>query len=244
MLFNIFLQGTQNIFKIDNFDADTVERMIEFMYAIKRPFSAAADVRSAQKADQEAGTLSSENGELSFRDIFEPIFEAEKKDMVERVNASRIADHYNVPAMANVVQDEMKRIFRTNWQEGIFVEALKAVPANTANSNLFDVLAEAAAKHIELLTCHDDMAQLMANPNFAVKLINASAERTDELIDALKTKAEFLGSAENVHQHMEKCLKTLHDTKSCRQCKAKFCGHIELDSRNYTVRCSECRTRH
>lgn len=187
-----------------------------------------------------------------------------------RVNA--IADYYDVPQLKQLANEKIEGILETSWTAQGFSTIIKEAFKSTSDKELYNIIALAAASHIEELVELEDFAALEVIGDFAISIMRKTTvtHKVQEglLTERLKTAESYLQSIERDYTHektlrereatrahraiksIDDCLDTLRDTGACRNtnCDALFTCYVERsgsrDEPSYLLRCAKCRCKH
>ncbi|KAH7317410.1 hypothetical protein BKA65DRAFT_466379 [Rhexocercosporidium sp. MPI-PUGE-AT-0058] len=256
-----FQEAATNSINIDEFEAATVKRMIEFMYT--KEYDDGMEKRGSEDVDSSNLPASTHVDSLC---AITPAMTTEMVLHHVRVNA--IADYYDIPLLKQLANTKIQRLLETTRSADGFSDVVREVFNSTSDKALREIMASTAATHIEELIGLEDFTALDVMSEFAVSIIQNTSRQLQAVKSQLQQTESRLRSAEQdcsyekslresetakadrIVAKINDCLDTLSKTRTCRNvnCSADFTCYIErggfLDEPKYTLRCARCQCRH
>lgn len=234
-----FQEAKTGTIVITQYDADTVEKMVEFLYTgdYGSPLHEAQETNDASVA----GSTASDD------------------DLLQHVYLNSIADYYGIKALAELSKAKLQKASENASTEAALLDAAKEALGRTGDTTLHAMLAEATAKNIRQYLDTDQLAELVGN--FGIKIIRNMIAAEDTMrsnithllfeleVERARHKGAEARSAQIV-ENINNCMKTLEERKECRNqsCRADFSCYIEQRGQAFeplfVLRCAECRCRH
>ncbi|TFB05534.1 hypothetical protein CCMA1212_003178 [Trichoderma ghanense] len=214
-----FQEGRTGVIKIDQFDPETVRRLVEFLYT--------GDYDRQPQEPQPA--------------------QEQTQGTVLHVRVNAIADYYGVKALGHLATQKVKQAFQDNWDPKTFMITAKEALGASGDKTLHDSMARIAAQNMTDLVGCPELTDLVGD--FAAEIMRHQGQKQAELVamrqhaetGTARVTARFAKIIEEINQR-EYCRNT-----SCAE--ASFgCNIEQIDSPvgepTYILRCSYCRCRH
>ncbi|QUC21241.1 uncharacterized protein UV8b_05484 [Ustilaginoidea virens] len=215
-------EAIDNTFTIQNFDTDTVNRMLQFMYGVTY------DEAPSEENNQVDGETQSE---LSPSD-----------QVRDHLKVNRIADFYQLPELASLASSRIKLILQEDWSLDCFMTVAAELPHLAVCRNLSDMAAEIAMDHLHEFVSDNRFEALEVIDRFAFKLLRDCGQNVKAMQEELEALRTCLAKANKTLQNAKDSLEVLQKTEKCRHCAVgKFDCYIAPD---YILRCSNCNTKH
>jgi hypothetical protein len=171
-----------------------------------------------------------------------------------KVNA--IANYYDIEKLRDLAKSKIEVVLKAN--ESILPRLLPEVSISNAHTNLYPIIASAAAKINDLgsLLAEEDLRMGELDPALSKEIITACGERImrleTQLKDSKREVAKHSVTSQSNAASIDTCLAKLGETQNCRHCGSDFNCFIEtgstemsgLSHHTYMLRCKGCRTRH
>ncbi|TQV97278.1 hypothetical protein V2A60_000099 [Cordyceps javanica] len=233
-----FQEAKTGTIAIEEFDADTVERMVQFLYTADYGPS----LPDSERPDDGAVVVASSA--------------AQEQDLLQHVHLNSIADYYNIKALADLSKTKIRDALQnTAPDEASLLDAAKEALNTTGDTSLHDMLAEAAAGNIANYLETDQLADLVGS--FGVRILENVAALQGELRlqnrflqRELNSERARLNAAEarsaRIMDDFSVCLERLAERRACRNhnCQADFNCYIEERGHPsdpaFILRCAHC----
>ncbi|KAH8663696.1 BTB/POZ protein [Tricladium varicosporioides] len=261
-----FQEATTNVVNIDEFDARTVRRMVEFMYT--KEYNDRVEQVSENTGAEYQGSSSLLASTPTTTEI-----------LLCHVHMNAIADYYDIPQLKQLANTKIQPLLENTWSPDNFSDIVREVFNSTSDTALRKIMASTAATHMEELVELEDFATLDAMSEFAISIIRTiiaaykdredlSTQKLQAVQSQLQQTKSRLQSAEqdcsdekslrdrattradHIIENVDNCIEILSKTRTCRnpRCEADFTCYIErggfIDEPKYTLRCARCRCRH
>ncbi|TQW01058.1 BTB/POZ domain-containing protein [Cordyceps javanica] len=234
-----FQEAKTRTIVIEQYDADTVEKMVEFLYTgdYGSPLHEAQETNDASVA----GSTASDD------------------DLLQHISLNSIADYYGIKALAELSKAKLQQASENASNKASLLDAAKEALGQTGDLTLHAMLAKLTAKNIRQYLETDQLAELVGN--FGIEILRDIVAAEDTMRSNI-THLQFELEAERARhegakarstrivENINNCMNTLKESEGCRNqsCRAKFNCYIEERGQSFEplflLRCSECRCRH
>ncbi|KAK0627395.1 hypothetical protein B0T14DRAFT_424596 [Immersiella caudata] len=250
-----FQEATLGIIQVEDFEVETVRRMVEFLYTGDYD----APPHPSEAIEEEAITVQP----LALRN--------ETNDKILRhVRVAVIADYYNIKDLSSLACTKVKSSISAPNENHPSPQALADAVKEAStlcddnNQDLQDTITTFAAANLNILLQADDLNPLFND--FGVEIIKKLMQKCETLETQLKDTTKGLRAiVESQKQALAalnrarvqeartsasvtKCLAMLREQSRCRngQCGALFECYVEGNGHYpvYTLRCAKCGCRH
>ncbi|KAL6880829.1 BTB/POZ protein [Trichoderma novae-zelandiae] len=224
-----FQEGRTGVIKIDQFDAETVRRLVEFLYTgdyDRQP-------QEPQPAQEQTPALTTD---------------PDTPGTVLHVRVNAIADYYGVKALGPLANQKIQQAFQDKWDPKAFMITAKEALGASGDKTLHDSMACIAAHNMTDLVGCPELTDLVGD--FAAEIMRYQGQKQADLV-AERQHAET--ATARVAARFGKVIAEINEREYCRNAacaEASFGCHIEqIDSASigeptYILRCSYCRCRH
>jgi hypothetical protein len=205
---------TNNI-NIDEFDAETVKRMVEFMYTKEYNDGAEEQGSEGVSESENAGVRTLNQGNRHTYKLVEfiqtqtqttelDLSASTKVDLLcattpamtpetllRNVRVNAIADYYDIPQLKQLANAKIQHLLKTSWSADGFSNIVKEVFNSTSDMVLHSVMTLTAATHIEELLELEDFAALEIMSNFSIGVVRntIAAHKAKEDLSTQKLQA-------------------------------------------------------
>ncbi|KAM3433124.1 hypothetical protein MY4824_006179 [Beauveria thailandica] len=258
---------------IEEYDTDTVEKMVEFLYTgdykPQPPQGEKTSDDTAPEKDMVQRMLATSVADSVDRQPHQAEETTEnaapQEDLVQHVLVNSIADYYDIPALADLSKEKLRHASQNATNKSLVLAAATEALSRTGDATVHAMLAEATAKDIRHHLESGELAALVGG--FATEIVKRSVAAEDGLrsdVQRLEDKlaaAECESAREKVGRAMaedsetrilakfKECRDMLAQASKCRneRCEAQFFCYFEQYGQPYEplfrLRCSRCRCR-
>lgn len=225
-----FQEGRTGVIKIDQFDPETVRRLVEFLYT-----------GDYGRQPQEPQPVQEQTQGVVNTD------DQDTPGTVLHVRVNAIADYYGVKALGHLATQKIKQAFQDKWDPQTFMITAKEALGASGDKTLHDAMARIAAENMTDLVGCPELTDLVGD--FAAEIMRHQGKKHADLV-AMHLHAE-LGTA-RVVARFRKIIEEINQREYCRNAacaEASFGCNIEqvdnpVGEPTYILRCSYCRCRH
>ncbi|KAF1812689.1 hypothetical protein P152DRAFT_397143 [Eremomyces bilateralis CBS 781.70] len=236
-----FKESTTNEVEVTEFDAQTLYKMIDFMY--NKDYQEQQEIEKETEPGNEAETESETEPENK------TILTAR---LLEHVKVNAIADYYFVSDLKALANAKIMEILEKQFSCEAFVAALNYALKSTTDKALREILGTSAALHI------DEFMQdsWLGNADFFLsilvsKLVEAAAREREGLENIIQDQDSALKAEMSSHEIQKSCREAMGmlTRRQCRNgsCNAEFPCYFEKissSSPRWILRCSRCKCKH
>lgn len=209
-------EAKTGVVKIDGFDVDTVEAMINFLYGKMTGILQEPVLKAEAKTAGGASTMMTKeeyHAKQSEDDI--------RTKLLGLVQMNAIADYYDVATLRAHTNVGIRELFEVNeWTTETFLDAANATASSTGDVVLHHMFAEFTAKYVEELNsdhCEPDFDGLVSLKSFAVTLMEHSSSHIQRLKRSLNlTKTKLNMSKEALAKVLETIKEERKETEKLR----------------------------
>jgi hypothetical protein len=262
------------VIKIDGFEAETVRRMVEFLYTGNydpAPHqSEASSVSAPSRPNNPADLASDSSWPFHRNDRDEPTNTSHnaqqliKDSILHHVHASAIADYYDIKGLAKLAHSKIQSAPSGEWDAQALLDATKESLSATNDEALHETMATLVAQNLKGLVAIDPLGDVMGD--FGAKVLRKYVQNVEAIETDLRDKTTLLAHsvereeeardradratarANRILESIGRSLETLRERDNCRnrKCSAEFNCYIEQSGHQpvFTVRCAKCRCRH
>ncbi|PON25785.1 hypothetical protein TGAM01_v205222 [Trichoderma gamsii] len=179
-----FKEAQSGVITVELFDADTVRRMVEYMYtedydqgrensevatpvAIGTPSTVPSIAPTTTPSNAPSATLNATaNGQSSSAIVNTalstpaPIF---TEDTLHHVQVNAIADYYGIQGLALLANQKIQRVYYTSWDPKTFVNSAKAATSISGDKSLHNMMALLAAQKLKELLKSGQLPSLVGD---------------------------------------------------------------------------------
>jgi hypothetical protein len=197
---NCIQEVAENVIQVTEFDAATLDRMLEFMYLGDYRAESTAHLGIKTAVEYQNNILNPEyiddledkTSSIPIPDFSEWMVDTEYKAstllaMLEpHIGVNSIADYYDVQPLKDRAQAMIFYVLRTSWSARGFLSAVGEVYETTADKSLHGIMASAAIEHLQELIGTKEFAEMDMPSVFAVEVIRRAGERLKDAEDSLQ----------------------------------------------------------
>lgn len=260
LIWSVFKEATSNIINIDEFEPETVEQMVKYMYT-GRYFPGPLDDMPDDTVDVETLSTTAEPSNHEATDAQERKTDS-KSTILERllphIKVNAIGDYYAIPKLCYLANLEIQCILNVRWSPSYFSAVIESATNLTGDRTLHEVLATAAAGNIESLVDAWEIIPCMEMANNVIRKVVAAnretVKRYDDQITGLQAQIAALKqeseNGEKARKNVRLFIDLLNRTPNCRNnsCKETFPLYMEPQGHpahpSYALRCTSCKCRH
>ncbi|KAI3392590.1 hypothetical protein diail_5464 [Diaporthe ilicicola] len=192
-----FEESRQNVIKIEEFNADTVQRMLEYLYSGDYSVSSQAQSRSHSPGIEQDTDLQSHEQYSQPLEDDQPssLVVISTKDILRwHLHANAIGDYYDIQPLCRLARAKFENEVEENWSADDFLALLRetCTTRRTGDVGFHRLLGHTAAKHLEDLNGLQDLEDLDMPVAIAASLLVLSAKRVRSLEETL----EFIQAAQ------------------------------------------------
>lgn len=184
-----FVEAHNGTINMDYFDLPTVRCMVEFMYTGKYYISTDEIGFDTSKA-----ALLAESEEAGLKPASEKTeYTTNLEILKSHVRVNAIAEYYDVPRLRDIANYKIEEIFaKIGLSTNVFLGVLKETQEITGDNGLYQILASAAARHLEGLLVDEGFGELdIMKDEFGRNLLVQCAQLITATTDCLKAKQEL-----------------------------------------------------
>lgn len=236
-----FQESKTGTISVEEFDAVTVDKMLEFLYT--------GDYGSLTAP----GSLVGQVGETD-----EPLASpaaVEQDDLLQHVRLNSIADYYDIKPLAELSKAKLRLASQNTLNEPVLLNVAQEALNRTGDTTLHTMLAEAIGTNIRKFLETKQLAEIVGG--FGVEILRTVVARQGELqrkmielqFQLARLRVVEKRSAQIV-ENINSCMRTLGERRECRNssCRADFECYIEQRGQPYeplfVLRCAQCQCRH
>ncbi|XWX00711.1 hypothetical protein V2A60_008732 [Cordyceps javanica] len=234
-----------NSFTVKGFHADTVKRLLQFLYRGEY------DTPSLSAHESHEIHVSTEEGNDHPANDSSTSLQAYQTLLLQHVDVHDCGDFFNVPKLSGLATSKIKALLANRWSVEVFVAVAERISDNTACTAFRDMMATVAAEHIVELIQHDRFDELDVVGPFSCGVIKAVAAKLEESENLIRGAKIAFATADQENERSRQCFAVLEETQMCRHCGKSFNCYVEdegigtmVSDRQYVLRCRGCRTRH
>ncbi|KAL6891720.1 BTB/POZ protein [Trichoderma longibrachiatum] len=225
-----FQEGRTGVIKIDQFDPETVRRLVEFLYT-----------GDYDRLPQEPQPVLEEQTQGAVT------IDPDTPSTVLHVRVNAIADYYGVKALGHLATHKVQQAFQDKWDPKTFMITAKEALGASGDKALHDSMARIAAQNMTDLVGCPELTDLVGD--FAAEIMRHQGKKQADLV-ALRQHAE--AETARLTAKFGKIIEEINTREYCRNtacAEASFGCNIEqvnstVGEPTYILRCSYCRCRH
>lgn len=222
-------EGQTGVIKIHEFDPETVERMLEFMYNEPHDYEAneanadedglheleedhkvepgnadavkqgETEFSSQNKANKPLLEEEEETSTSTESSLFHPILPS-AEILLCHTRVNAIASYYNIPRLRKLANSKIENILATGWSAAHFLTVASEILQSNDDKALHKVIALTAAEHIEELIESKKFTKLIDSTHFTAFAL-AVLQNT---VTAHRSSADELKTAQFRIQNLER----------------------------------------
>ncbi|PTB43603.1 hypothetical protein M441DRAFT_164245 [Trichoderma asperellum CBS 433.97] len=262
-----FKEAQSSVINIELFDAETVRRMVEYLYTGDYDqFKEASNVAAATSAAtpsppntvQSQGSPAPANTAPANTAPATPALVA--KGTLHHVQVNAIADYYGIQGLGLLANQKIQQAYAVKWDPKSFIASAKAAISVSGDKSLHGVMALLTAQNLKELLKSGELASLVGE--FAASVLHFHAH----LLDAARQEQGQAGvqqqsdlqarcqseeaRATRIIENIGRLVSVLCEREYCRNgaCQREFGSYIEVigdpAEPTYVLRCSTCLCRH
>ncbi|KAI5283486.1 hypothetical protein KEM54_002097 [Ascosphaera aggregata] len=162
--FHIFSEaGSNNVIHINGFDADTVDRMIEYLYSGDYSLDSheADSVDSPASAAIMPSSITTISNDIAVSALEEDMSDALKNPLLCHVRVNVVADCFNLPLLRNIANRKIAELLDKHWTVDWFAAFVQEVSDLCyTDKELRSITTTAAACHMKELAGREDWKRL------------------------------------------------------------------------------------
>ncbi|KAK3672901.1 hypothetical protein LTR78_007254 [Recurvomyces mirabilis] len=218
-----FEEGATGVVERTEFDADTVERMIEYIYKQTYHVDSPAPSTESSSLSSTESTPSSEDDTDGTEDDqapSEPYNTAGKPSintntaLIAHARAYAIGEYYELPTLQQLAMEKFEAEATSSWSINGFIDVIREVNAISGLEDraLRNKLRGVAMDHIDQLVDNDDfmtkLAELPDVQDFAADMLRATVRHQNDKFTKLDEKMRgFLQQLETAEPQIEQLMK-------------------------------------
>ncbi|KAL2274805.1 hypothetical protein FJTKL_02709 [Diaporthe vaccinii] len=181
-----FEESRSNVIKIEEFKADTVQRMLEFLYSGDYSVSQRADWSSgdAERIDDESSEYDVLTQSLASNEFGSNKPAVAKKDILcWHLNANAIGDYYDIKPLCTLARSKVETAVEADWSPDDFLHLLTetCTTRKTGDVEFHRLLGQIISKRLEDLAGLQDLDGLDMPADIATSVVVSSMERVRSL---------------------------------------------------------------
>ncbi|KAH6610059.1 hypothetical protein Trco_000079 [Trichoderma cornu-damae] len=251
-----YQEAKTGVIQIELFDAETVRRMVEFLYtgnydsiSPEQTQAVASTPRDVKKS--QASLPADTTGTAP---------PAPAQDTLHHVRVNAIADYYGIKGLTLLANQKFQQAYQNKWDAKAFVGSAKEALGVTGDKSLHRMMALLVAQNMKELLGSGQLSGLVGD--FAVEILRYQAkklatverEQSQRFVQQQMQLEARCQAAEarldRVTENIGKLVATMCERDFCRNgaCGGDFGCYIEQVGEElepaYVLRCSWCRCRH
>ncbi|KAI5305421.1 hypothetical protein KEM56_004488 [Ascosphaera pollenicola] len=210
-----FKEQSANVYEIKEFEADTVNLMIDAMYYgdYSTDYSTSTTAKSGKSSGEAASPGSS------------------KSSIAVHCDIARIADYFDMQTLRNTAIERILRHWHKNWNAKEFITYLEKMADADALSILTDGFLPCATKHISELVGMNAFKTLELPPEFLMLTLIATTRHNDKSMAEVqsKTRDSLQAATTTAQTEIDSLTRAIYNFRIFRgQCTCQRGQHVEL----------------
>ncbi|KAI6763352.1 hypothetical protein FGRA07_11363 [Fusarium graminearum] len=233
-----FQEATSKVLNVTEFDVDTVQYMISFLYTGEYQISSKGDKPDSDDGSpqEEDSNDAADQASQASSHLSEP--DETVDDLFAHLRVNAIADYYNIQNLAQLANTKIRAILDLGQNTEAFPRIIQEVSTSNRDINIRSIIASAAVARIEEL-CHlKAFQELELEQDFSATLFGACSERIETLERRLHDaqanvvmyqtlRDDERQAKQSVIEQVNRSTQMLQLTPSCRHCEENFGCYFE-----------------
>ncbi|KAL9489693.1 LOW QUALITY PROTEIN: hypothetical protein ACSS6W_001970 [Trichoderma asperelloides] len=266
-------EAQSSVINIELFDAETVRRMVEYLYTgdydqFKEASNVVAATSAAtpsppntvqsQGSSAPANTAPANTAPANTAPATPALVVA--KGTLHHVQVNAIADYYGIQGLGLLANQKIQQAYAVKWDPKSFIASAKAAISVSGDKSLHGVMALLTAQNLKELLKSGELASLVGEfaasvLHFHAHLLDAARQEQGQVevqqqsdLQARCQSAE--ARATRIIENIGRLVSVLCEREYCRNgaCQREFGSYIEVigdpSEPTYVLRCSTCLCRH
>ncbi|KAM0400562.1 hypothetical protein ACHAPZ_005631 [Fusarium culmorum] len=257
-----FQEAASKVLTVTEFDVNTVQHMISFLYSGDYQISSKRDKPGSDDGNpqDEDSNDAADHAPQASSHLSEPVETVETvEDLFAHLRVNAIADYYNIQNLVQLANKKIRAILDLVQNTEVFPRIIQQISTSNGDPNIRSIIASAAVTRIKELCNLAAFQELELKQDFSSKMFQACSERMEtlerRLHDAQANVVMYQAlrdderqAKQSVIEEMDNSMEILKQTAGCRNCEETFGSYFEKGGSegnpSYLLRCKVCRCRH